>query len=402
MSIIHCCVSNKCTGTIYGELVLNCKFCKNRIFLQCMRNRDEGVKSILMAFGLGTYNSTGRYGIDISDTDKIATFYKLFSVDSPFAVTCEVCADKFNKFINVGNTGASSMQQNALQTTPPTILTSLSAPQTSTSNQRSEVKELRPPVEIQHDQRRNKSPEPASHVENDHKIYISKFHHSTKCNDIADFISKKTSLQINDGFSVKKLFNKKFKPKSFVSFLVTASSSDNYEILMNEDLWGPEFTATRFITKNSKKSHQKAALKPPILNVPSTKQREMKPVIGKVHVKRAPKRPKLNEDHEKNWNVRGNSRAGSSQDAINVTQHGKTTNISSSPTSSAFKQHCRDEYYGFPGYQWPQYYGNNFNNGYTGPHLVPHPNFYQGTNHMPPFRMPYPLMFPYQPQMFQY
>lgn len=398
MSNIHCCLLNECKGDIYGNWFLNCKFCKNPVYIQCMRDRDVGVKAILLAFGLAKYNSKGEYLIIAGDTDKVATFMGCFNGESSFSITCEVCR---NKFLNIASSAALSTPRNTASSS--TNLHQSDMLQSTSTSHKSEVI-LRPPASIQNQNQNHLQPKPDLNVSdsNDYRIYITKFDPETECNNISDFIFKKTSLQVNESFKVKRLFNSKkhIKPKSFVSFLVTASNSDNFDVLMNKDLWAPNFTATKFTPK---KQMNKSTLRQPKLDVPTVEKHENKlhkQQIKNGHAKKAFPQLKSIVNQNQSDRVTVANPAGTSHNAMYSVQHGDLPNSTVSNISLESKQPCRGGCYNVSAPIWPPYYGNNFTYGLH-PHQTVQPsNFSQANNHMPPFRMQYAPMYPFHPQMY--
>lgn len=374
-----------------------------------MRNRDVGVKTVLLAFGLAKFTSNGSYEIDASDTDKVATFNKCFSSNSAFPTTCEPCNDKIKNFMEMeastsnSNTAGSS---NAAEKATSSFHTPHNENGTLEINPivKSRVI-LHPPTQIQNQTGlKHGSQSKSTHPSDNYEIYITKFDPDTECEKIADFILENTSLKVNESFKVKKLFNvkKHIKPKSFVSFHITASNSDNFDVLMNSDLWGPNFTATRFIPK---KQMMKTVLRPSNVDVPTAKKngnklQKQQTINGKA--KKVSPQPRETANHCKRDHIGESKYAGTSNNVNNVVQHGISTNSTSPNLSSNPKQPCRGGCCNVPGHIWPPYYGNNINYGPHTHQTAQPSNFHHMNNHMPPFRMPYAPMFQFHPQMFPY
>ena len=96
----HCCETNKWEGKRYNKLFLNCRFCKKKIFVECLRRRDElRTKELLIVFGLmtKTTETDGSYKWEVlpENPNKTAAFNQMFNVDSPFGIICEACVLKF-------------------------------------------------------------------------------------------------------------------------------------------------------------------------------------------------------------------------------------------------------------------------------------------------------------------
>lgn len=98
---LHCCETNKCDGSRYKNWSLNCRFCKKIIYVECLRERYETLtKELLCAFGLmiktPQTDGSNKWEIVTNYLTHLPILNQVFNVDSPFAVTCEICANKFN------------------------------------------------------------------------------------------------------------------------------------------------------------------------------------------------------------------------------------------------------------------------------------------------------------------
>ena len=96
----HCCKTEKCQGKKYHGWSLNCRFCKNDIFVECLRNRETPrTKDLLHFFGLMNKTPNGNGGFkwepDNTNPNNVSTFNHMFNVDSPFGIICDVCMTKF-------------------------------------------------------------------------------------------------------------------------------------------------------------------------------------------------------------------------------------------------------------------------------------------------------------------
>jgi len=187
----HCCVEEKCDGTIYHNYSLPCKYCQNPIFVQCLRNQyEKPVKDILMLFGLGEYNGK-KFVVNSDDPDKVAVFNSIFNIDSPFAISCYTCDGKIANLLNLGNGG---------------------------SSKEAEVHKF--------------------------DIYVSKFPTHTTSTHIKQLVSnfhcdiEENSYEVEDMARSK---NIKFK-----SFKISASNQLTYNILLTSKVWEPIYTAIPF------------------------------------------------------------------------------------------------------------------------------------------------------------
>lgn len=199
-----------------------------------MRKRSEVTKQLLEYFGLMVKDTEGFLGFP-SDFNKriheMSFFNSVFNVDSPFGVSCEACDAKFRQHIN--------------SATPEEEINAENEPVLDT-------RMPRPPSPCQ--RTKANAPNPSDiQREITYDIYISKFHPSTQCSQIVNLIREKTDLN-EDCFDVVKLVRNGTKNKiHFISFKISAQSSETFDILMNNELWAPDFFATRFIQNYSKK-----------------------------------------------------------------------------------------------------------------------------------------------------
>lgn len=217
---MHCCVRDKCTGGKYGEVSMNCMFCKNVVFLQCMRNRDELItKDLMIAFDIGAYEEDGTFIIKIVDFDKVARFNKIFNVDSPFAITCDVRASKHKN---------ASIKKRNEEDDP------LNRRLTNLDDESEDANDDVIPTHL-------KKPSDKKSV---YSVHISRFEMGTKSDQIIQRIMSKTSLNINV-FSVEELTNQK-RTRNFVNFKISTVNKDVFDEIMNEKLWSPEFVAREY------------------------------------------------------------------------------------------------------------------------------------------------------------
>lgn len=213
MSPPHSCALENCNGRRYNTLHTICKFCNQKIYLECMRKRNIIVKDVLVKFGLMEMNEDGSYVLsNPPDTDKCSFFSQAFNAVSPFGLSCELCDAKINDLLTKSESN-NEMDRNIV------------------------------------------------HPSKKFEIYLSKFTPNIECKDIIKLVIEKTSLNETD-FTVSKLIHPKDRSKkSFVSFLISCDSEDNYKIIMNHDCWAPFYTVAPF-NKNRKSKPRKKSKKP--------------------------------------------------------------------------------------------------------------------------------------------
>lgn len=265
MTSPHICDVNVCGTGVYEDLYLICHICMKEVFIGCMRNRDKLTKDVLVKFGLATKNDQNQLELQYSNPDTMAYFQHTFNVDSPFAITCEACSIKFKNYCHevvtdpITEDKLPATVEPTLRPPSPTPLKPPNADKNTLSSTQDEVK---------------------------YEIYVSKFHPSTVCIDIANFITSKTSLENEKSFKVVKLIRRREynKKRSFVSFKITTLSADDYDIILNSDIWKPEFSATPFIQKPKKQ-------KTPDQKQEETKNNNVSKPANKPEPKNASKKP---------------------------------------------------------------------------------------------------------------
>lgn len=93
----HSCRIEKCTGSRYQNLHCICKFCHEKVFVECLREKDETTKLLLELFGLLHKNENDFLVLhDLNKyPEKVNLFDRIFCKDSPFGITCGECDRKF-------------------------------------------------------------------------------------------------------------------------------------------------------------------------------------------------------------------------------------------------------------------------------------------------------------------
>lgn len=246
--MVHSC-EDSC-GIGYGSLHCICKYCHGKIYIQCMRNRDQITKDLLYRFDLMMLNND-QYLVLVDLTKKsaeIGLFNQIFNVDSPFAVSCETCDAKMKAAASIAsindNPTTSTADQNQNRTPK-----QLRAPEPSVP------KPIRPPTSksdgVDHEPLR---------------IYVSQFHPETEIIDLVNHIGLKTSLIEKEHYTITKLTKKHRKfPLSFVSFMIVANTQDAYDKILASDVWDgfvaspfePRDKSTKGRKKNAGKSEEK-------------------------------------------------------------------------------------------------------------------------------------------------
>jgi len=91
------------------------------------------------------------------------------------------------------------------------------------------------------------------------EIYLSKFHPQTTTDDIKQYISNLNTNLVPDSFVIQPLIRSNVAKEklSFVSFKITTLRKETYDVIMNKDIWSPDFSAEPFIKSSSNMNQQK-------------------------------------------------------------------------------------------------------------------------------------------------
>lgn len=232
---VHSCVENNCTGATYQSLHCICKFCHQKVYVQCMREKYSFTKTILNVFGLMERNDSNYLVCKAFDQvqNEISLFNQAFNVDSPFGITCEKCSSIFKAVIEADT----EAKKEPSQSTELSLSDIAFNPALTHSN------------------------EPENHQpEKSKAIYISKFKPSTSDDQVSTIIASKTALIPGSDFTVECLSGKQWTGRklSYVSFKITPSNDTNYNLIMDENNWGSSVVASPF---NPPKKPQKPASK---------------------------------------------------------------------------------------------------------------------------------------------
>lgn len=228
---IHCCEKGKCKSERYMDWSLNCRICKNIIYIQCLREQDElRTKKILTLFKLMQLDTEDNaYRVDIANQNDIVAFNEMFNVDSIFGIICNGCHFKYNKKQQKKDDGSGSNQierkkgeENINENHCESINTS----------------KLRPPPP--------KTSIEIDNVMNDvYSIHVSKFHDETEPDFIVSHIIEHTALS-PDVFKVEKLTTKRRRKIKYASFKIVTLTHAIYRTIIDPDIWSPDYTARRF------------------------------------------------------------------------------------------------------------------------------------------------------------
>lgn len=209
------------------------------MYLECMRERDVKVKSILLAFELGSYQPNGEYLIGSNDKDKVATFMECFTADSAFSVSCAVCDDIFRRSIGARSARPSLLQRKvALQTI-------------KNKEQMDRADHIEIALETNNPTQQIASkPTDGNNVEvssESFEIFVQNFPSDTECDAITALIVHKTAL-IADKFVVSKMVSpkKSYKYLKFMSFKIKTSDKATYDAILSDEIWAPFTKAVPF------------------------------------------------------------------------------------------------------------------------------------------------------------
>lgn len=235
---IHCCETNKCTGSVYNNWFLICRLCKKKSFIECLRNRDEmRTKELLRLFELMSFYtmSDGREVLKIDkpeNPNKVAAFSHMFNPDSPFGIVCDVCIHKNEIANEAGYTSTKSKTEHHN--------TDIERAETDTKN----TSKLKPP-----------STDFDDNYCDVYAIHVSKFHEDVESDFIVSHITEKTDIN-PDFFKVEKLTTKRRRRVKYSSFKIITLKEEIYRKILNHEVWSPDYTARRFEKYRNRKFSQ--------------------------------------------------------------------------------------------------------------------------------------------------
>lgn len=252
---IHCCSKYKCTGENYGEIFLNCSFCQNPIFIQCMRKKYENTKNILAMFGLAKKHKNGSFDLLFEDTEKTNFFKACFSENSPFAVHCDVCANNFKKekddeIYEIANDDDDDYKISGM------ISKEIKKMKTEII---SEIKDIINTTE--------KVTETSSQSEI-LRLYLSTKEEDSTTDKIISLIMENSDIDNIETFSVNPLMNPRIAARrGHQSYEIITVSKKVYDIILNHCTWPDNFTIRKFDEKmkpklvNTNKKHNQNYIK---------------------------------------------------------------------------------------------------------------------------------------------
>lgn len=335
---LHCCLTNNCTGETYFGWNLSCRFCNNKIMIECLRDQDETrMKNILHLFGLiEKVTSSDRVSWEIVNSQSsFAVLSKIFAPDSPFGITCQICAAKIvntkttasdhqlntdlhinsneNNNSNLVNTNINN-NANAFNTSTNLLdMSFLDFQECITDSIRNVVRDLpefQLPSTSKVTMRKNRNTTKNSTQPEESKssatefvrqnttkilpkdgtfsIHVSKFPRDATIDDVVSIILEKTDLHIKS-FKVEKISNHKIRGKSreFSSFKVSTWFQEVCDKIIDSNIWNPNYIATPFkhIDPNTRPNNTKPIGK---LNPLKNKKKSDAP---------NPSQPKENSNH---------------------------------------------------------------------------------------------------------
>lgn len=272
---IHCCVTNKCTGPIYCNWYLDCKFCKNPVFIECMRQRDEQVKTVLLAWGLARINSKGEYLL-LEEPSSVAKFMKCFQQESAFSITCEVCSDKFKKFMDAKQNVEPQLEQRKVLHEIKNTEQLMNANTITTAPESNITKQI--------------SIQSSDCLD----LFVPNFPAKTECDAITALIMSRSTLQADD-FEISKMAGPKvnLKYRKFMSFKIKVPDKTTYDIIMDENVWIPFSKPVPFNANARNDFRLRMQRKEPVPQEPSTSK--VQPESNSQQTQRKIEKQKKNE-----------------------------------------------------------------------------------------------------------
>ena len=262
----HCCETRECQGLKYHQWSLNCRFCKNKIFIECLRNRDTfRTKELLLSFGLmckqTNPDGSTKWLRDDTDPDKLSTFNHIFNVDSPFGIVCDICFTKFsspqNNQDDNGNIKKTSHNDNTSEIiTNDTLVTSiiesvsksmkevlngnifnldasLSSDSRVVTNVKQTVQQIVPPKQGE---------------DGLFSLYVSKADTKATEDSIVSYILDKIDIS-TDVFKVIKLNSRRKYHKSYTAFKLISFTEEVSNLFCKPDIWSDEFRVRAFAVR---------------------------------------------------------------------------------------------------------------------------------------------------------
>lgn len=264
----HCCVKKKCTGINYGEIYLNCSFCQNPIYIECMKKRTIGnlVLEILVMFGLAVKKGIEKYDIEFDDIVKVNLFKSYFSQDSPFAVHCYTCSNKFSNTITDDEDDSKKNEEKSNKNEDE------SNDEMTVDNKIDEIisgkfeklkSEIVNEINVIFNTKKSKvNPKiPNKKIDNNKneilKIYISTDEHNTTPDKVIGLIIENSEIDNVETFSINPMLEPDIaKKRNHQSFELMTVSTKVYDIILNQCSWPNNFTVRKFNKKTTESTTQ--------------------------------------------------------------------------------------------------------------------------------------------------
>lgn len=328
-STVHNCADKGCKGLKFNGLNLTCNYCLMPCFFDCI---EDEIGSLLSLLNIDLDNIDG-----VSKYDKIkdiSTNIKSLFYESLFVFVCPLCKQKDSYFdlnlklitkndsikllksenkkhlkeIENINASLKAETENVLHLTAQLATTTSNASKSTVISNSTEssdslhIANLNSRLKIVEDflshfpkldsinsnDIQSISSIPVVQANNEaikvHEIYISKFPPQTSCEDIIKLITEQ--LLLNSGvFNVVKLVrrNLNLKKLSFVSFKISTMNKQVFDSIINSDIWSPDYSAVKFISKTKPKSGANKQIMKPINKKDNIKNQAK--IISKVNIK---------------------------------------------------------------------------------------------------------------------
>lgn len=246
----HSCSKNQCKG--FFDIFLNCKFCDQKINIECLLRSDKAMTSnFLYRFGMIDTKKTDEgksyYDWQTKPNDNsIKDFKLIFGENSKMCLTCDICTNKFrasiqSEILNNAKISTSASSHNSSQTNT-----------NQTMNQSTDMnmtQMIQGNISITDKSVVNKSPKspvlPAKDDSGLFSVYISKSAKNVKTDELISYIMEKTDLNV-DTFQIAKLSSGKRYHRTYTSFKLTALNVDVCKKIMTSEIWTNDFRVRAF------------------------------------------------------------------------------------------------------------------------------------------------------------
>lgn len=241
----HCCETKNCTGEKYRGWSLNCKFCHKKIFVECLRSKDElRTKNLLLLFGLlsktPNIDGSSNWTIASDDPNRTAAFCQMFNVDSPFGITCDMCTNKY--------TQQQSLNVNSHETNGATIDKQSTSQASDNQRESMNLTQMLPakitisPIVM-----------PKEDENGLYSFYLSKADIEVTTDSIVTFIMENFKMSI-EVFKVVALPSRRKNRKTYKAFKLTVFTREISEELCNRALWTSDYHVRPFEKVRNRKN----------------------------------------------------------------------------------------------------------------------------------------------------